>query len=235
MKVSHFKAFHEKSNFPRKSTLRKSIRKVSSMKKINNKNEILRTLTVGQFFEQAHKDIKITRKKHIVKSVLKNSKSKLNQKLEKVRNIINKNINKDEILLLIDKNDISSEQIHIYQDICEQALERLFNEKMKKIFELRQNMSEEIRSSKGTNFDSYDEISFGSIPDKNKELLDSEYDIKFDEIFFQYLRKFNQTNNCKKIISIYMRSIYDNLLSKINSVLNPINHKRVKFKSNSSE
>ena len=85
MKVSHFKAFHEKSNFPRKSTLRKSIRKVSSMKKINNKNEILRTLTVGQFFEQAHKDIKRTRKKHIVKSVLKNSKSKLNQKLEKVR------------------------------------------------------------------------------------------------------------------------------------------------------
>ena len=232
MKISHFKYYNEKKNQPRKSNLKR----VSSAKSIEkSKGEIYRTIDISRFLIEAKVDIIKSRKKPIIKSVLKNSTEKISEKANKIRKIIEQNINREEIMLINDKIDIDYQQIQTFQEKCENQLESLFNEKMKKIFELRQNMSEEIRSSKGTNFDSYDEISFGSIPDKNKELLDSEYDIKFDEIFFQYLRKFNQANNCKKIISIYMRSIYDNLLSKINSVLNPINHKRVKFKSNSSE
>ena len=94
MQASHFKYNHEKNNSSRISTLKK----ISSMKTIDKKDETYKTLTIDQFLENAKKDIIRTRKRPIIKSVLKNSNGKKNEKLQKIRKIINQNLNKDEII-----------------------------------------------------------------------------------------------------------------------------------------
>ena len=232
MQASHFKYNHEKNNRTRISTLKK----ISSMKAIDNKDEIYKTLTIDQFLENAKKDIIRTRKRPIIKSVLKNSNGKKNEKLQKIRKIINQNLNKDEIMLIRDKNDIDYKEILEYQENCENALELVFKEKMKKIFEIKQNRPEEFSSSEKTNFNSNEEISFGSIHAKNnqkddyKEKLDKEYDEKYCDIFFEYANNFDDMDGFNKIYAKYMRCLCDELLGKINGVLYPISNKKVRFK-----
>ena len=227
MKISHFKYNLEQKIVPRKSILKR----VSSAKTMEkNKAEIFKTINVSQFFAQAKYDIKKSRKKPKVKSVLKNSNEKINGKIQKIKRIIEQNINREEIMLIKDKNDIDYEQILAYQEQCENELESLFNEKMKKIFELRNNTTDELRLSQITNFDSNDEISFRSIPEQNKEKIDEEYDEKYSEVFYKYISHFDDMDDIKRINLIYMGYIYDNLIKKINSILYQRKNIRVKFK-----
>ena len=226
MKISHFKYNPEQKIVPRKSILKR----VSSAKTMEkNKVEIFKTINVSQFFAQAKHDIKKSSKKPIVQSVLKNSNEKIREKVKKIKRIIEQNINREEIMLIKDKNDIDYEQILAYQEQCESELESLFNEKMKKIFELRNNTTDELRLSQITNFDSNDEISFRSIPEQNKEKIDEEYDEKYSEVFYKYISHFDDMDDIKRINLIYMGYIYDNLIKKINSILYPRKNIRVKF------
>ena len=133
-------------------------------------------------------------------------------------------------MLINDKIDIDYQQIQTFQEKCEDQLESLFNEKMKKIFELRKNNQDELRFSQITNFDSNDEISFRSVPDQNKEKIDNEYNEKFSDVFYQYISNFNDMDDFKRVYLVYMGYIYDNLIKKINSVLYPRKSKKVKFK-----
>ena len=133
-------------------------------------------------------------------------------------------------MLINDKIDIDYQQIQTFQEKCEDQLESLFNEKMKKIFELRKNNPDELQLSQITNFDSNDEISFRSVPDQNKEKIDNEYNEKFSDVFYQYISNFNDMDDFKRVYLVYMGYIYDNLIKKINSALYPRKSKKVKFK-----
>ena len=227
MKISHFKYYNEKKNQPRKSNLKR----VSSAKSIEkSKGEIYRTIDISRFLIEAKVDIIKSRKKPIIKSVLKNSTEKISEKANKIRKIIEQNINREEIMLINDKIDIDYQQIQTFQEKCEDQLESLFNEKMKKIFELRKNNPDELQLSQITNFDSNDEISFRSVPDQNKEKIDNEYNEKFSDVFYQYISNFNDMDEFKRVYLVYMGYIYDNLIKKINSVLYPRKSKKVKFK-----
>ena len=227
MKISHFKYYNEKKNQPRKSNLKR----VSSAKSIEkSKGEIYRTIDISRFLIEAKVDIIKSRKKPIIKSVLKNSTEKISEKANKIRKIIEQNINREEIMLINDKIDIDYQQIQTFQEKCEDQLESLFNEKMKKIFELRKNNPDELQLSQITNFDSNDEISFRSVPDQNKEKFDNEYNEKFSDVFYQYISNFNDMDDFKRVYLVYMGYIYDNLIKKINSVLYPRKSKKVKFK-----
>ena len=227
MKISHFKYYNEKKNQPRKSNLKR----VSSAKSIEkSKGEIYRTIDISRFLIEAKVDIIKSRKKPIIKSVLKNSTEKISEKANKIRKIIEQNINREEIMLINDKIDIDYQQIQTFQEKCEDQLESLFNEKMKKIFELRKNNPDELQLSQITNFDSNDEISFRSVPDQNKEKIDNEYNEKFSDVFYQYISNFNDMDEFKRVYLVYMGCIYDNLIKKINSVLYPRKSKKVKFK-----
>lgn len=227
MKISHFKYYNEKKNQPRKSNLKR----VSSAKSIEkSKGEIYRTIDISRFLIEAKVDIIKSRKKPIIKSVLKNSTEKISEKANKIRKIIEQNINREEIMLINDKIDIDYQQIQTFQEKCEDQLESLFNEKMKKIFELRKNNPDELQLSQITNFDSNDEISFRSVPDQNKEKIDNEYNEKFSDVFYQYISNFNDMDDLKRVYLVYMGYIYDNLIKKINSVLYPRKSKKVKFK-----
>ena len=227
MKISHFKYYNEKKNQPRKSNLKR----VSSAKSIEkSKGEIYRTIDISRFLIEAKVDIIKSRKKPITKSVLKNSTEKIIEKANKIRKILEQNINREEIMLINDKIDIDYQQIQTFQEKCEDQLESLFNEKMKKIFELRKNNPDELQLSQITNFDSNDEISFRSVPDQNKEKIDNEYNEKFSDVFYQYISNFNDMDDFKRVYLVYMGYIYDNLIKKINSVLYPRKSKKVKFK-----
>ena len=227
MKISHFKYYNEKKNQPRKSNLKR----VSSAKSIEkSKGEIYRTIDISRFLIEAKVDIIKSRKKPIIKSVLKNSTEKISEKANKIRKIIEQNINREEIMLINDKIDIDYQQIQTFQEKCEDQLESLFNEKMKKIFELRKNNPDELQLSQITNFDSNDEISFRPVPDQNKEKIDNEYNEKFSDVFYQYISNFNDMDDFKRVYLVYMGYIYDNLIKKINSVLYPRKSKKVKFK-----
>ena len=227
MKISHFKYYNEKKNQPRKSNLKR----VSSAKSIEkSKGEIYRTIDISRFLIEAKVDIIKSRKKLIIKSVLKNSTEKISEKANKIRKIIEQNINREEIMLINDKIDIDYQQIQTFQEKCEDQLESLFNEKMKKIFELRKNNPDELQLSQITNFDSNNEISFRSVPDQNKEKIDNEYNEKFSDVFYQYISNFNDMDDFKRVYLVYMGYIYDNLIKKINSVLYPRKSKKVKFK-----
>ena len=227
MKISHFKYYNEKKNQPRKSNLKR----VFSAKSIEkSKGEIYRTIDISRFLIEAKVDIIKSRKKPIIKSVLKNSTEKISEKANKIRKIIEQNINREEIMLINDKIDIDYQQIQTFQEKCEDQLESLFNEKMKKIFELRKNNPDELQLSQITNFDSNDEISFRSVPDQNKEKIDNEYNEKYSDVFYKYISNFNDMDDFKRVYLVYMGYIYDNLIKKINSVLYPRKSKKVKFK-----
>lgn len=226
MKTSHFRFYPIKKTDSHNSKLKK----VSSVKDIGNKNEIYKTLTINQFFKSSRRDIRKTRKNPIIKSVLKNSNEKMNQKKDKIRHLINQNINIDEILRVKDRNDIYYQEILFFQDNCEKALEGLFKEKMIKIMKEKQNEIEIFQPSNFTNFESVDEISFGVFPEKERNGLDIEYDKKYEEVFNRYINNFCELDNYNKINSMYMKDIYDNLVGKIYNILYPFNNKKVTFK-----
>ena len=225
MKTSHFQF----NPINKRESKNKKLKRVSSMTRIVAPKKVYNTLDIKGFFEESQKDIKRTKKRPIMKSALKNSNERLQQKKEQISKIIKQNINSDEILLVRDRNDIYYEEILAYQENCEKNLEHLFKEKMRKYMENKQNESEIFSSNKLTNFDSGDEISFGAITFNEKTDLDNEYNKKFDDIFNQYFNMFSDLDNFNKIYSVYMRDLYDYIMEKINNILNPVNNKKVKF------
>ena len=228
IKFSHFQFDSSKDPEPKS----KKLKKVSSMKKIVGKKRGNKTMDIKAFIKELKNDIKQTEERPIMKSALKNSNEKIQQKKEQITKIIKKGINDKEILLVKDRNDMLYEEIQTYQENCEKCLEYLFKEKMKKYFENKQNESEVFSSNKITNFDSGDEISFGAIIFNEKSDLDIEYEKKFEEVFNQYFNKFSQLYSFNNIYSVYMGDLYDDVMEKINNILNPINNKKVRFNEN---
>ena len=229
MKASHFQIYPIYRNESKNSKLKK----VSSMEKIENQNNTYRKMNIGALLEAEKNDLKRIRKKPIIKSALKNSIEKLNQKKNNVRHIICQHIKDKEVLMIKDKNDLYYEEILLFQETCEKALERLFKEKMKKVIQEKQNEIDLFSSNIKTNFDSGDEISFGAVPENEKTDLDNEYDQKFNDVFIQYINKFYYFHNFNKIYSMYMKDIYDDIVEKINNAINPANNnykKKVQFK-----
>ena len=225
MKTSHFQFYAVN----KRESKNKKLKRVSSMTRIVAPKKANNTPDIKGFFEESQKDIKRTKKRPIMKSALKNSNERLQQKKEQISKIIKQNINNNEILLVRDRNDIYYEEILAYQENCEKNLEHLFKEKMRKYMENKQNESEIFSSNKLTNFDSGDEISFGAITFNEKTDLDNEYNKKFDDVFNQYFNRFSDLDNFNKIYSVYMRDLYDYIMEKINNILNPVNNKKVKF------
>ena len=225
LKTAHFNFYPVKKTEYKNSNLKK----VSSMKSVDNNNDIYKSLTINQFFNAAKNDIRRTRKKPIIKSVLKNSNEKLNQKKSQIRLLINQIMSDDEILRIRDRNDINYNDILFFQANCEKALEHLFKEKMNKIMKKKQKEIDFFHSSNFTNFETGDEISFGVFSEKEKDGLDIEYDKKFDDAFCQYMNKFSEMNNYKELNSMYMKDIYDNLVGKIYNIIYPVNTKKVRF------
>ena len=228
MKTSHFHVYpiyrHESKN--------SKLKKVSSMKNIISQNNKYKIWNIGDLIMAEKNDMKRLKKKPIIKSALKNSIGKLNQKKNHVRQIIDQNINNKEIMLIEDKNDIYYDEIILFQQTCEKDLERLFQEKMKKVMQDKEDETELFLSNKKTNFDSGDEISFGIIPDDERSDLDIEYDEKIDDVFMKYINNFSEFDDFNKIYSVYMKDIYDYLVEKINNVINPVNNnykKKVQF------
>ena len=65
-----------------------------------------------------------------------------------------------------------------------------------------------------------------------KSDLDIKYEKKFEEVFNQYFNKFSQLYSFNDIYSVYMGDLYDDVMEKINNILNPINNKKVRFNEN---
>lgn len=225
MKTSHFQFYP----INKRESKNKKLKRVSSMTRIVAPKKVYNTMDIKGFFEESQKDTKRTRKRPIMKSALKNSNERLQQKKDQISKIIKQNINNNEILLVRDRNDIYYEEILAYQENCEKNLEYLFKEKMRKYMENKRNESEVFSSNKLTNFDSGDEISFGAITFNEKTDLDNEYNKKFEDVFNQYFNRFSDLDNFNKIYSVYMRDLYDYIMEKINNILNPVNNKKVKF------
>ena len=226
LKTSHFQVYSVRRNESQKI----KIKRVSSMKNINRKNENHKAMDIEKFLECEKISI-IKSRKGPKTSVLKNSDEKINQKMDKIRQIINLNVNDKEILLVKDRNDFDFNEIVAFQKSCENELDNILKEKMKKYTENKINESEIFSSNRITNFDSADELSFGSIVVNDKSNLDIEYERKFDVVFDKYINRFSKLDNFHKIYSTYMYDIYDNLAEKINNILNPINNtnKKVTF------
>ena len=192
-------------------------------------------------------------KSKILKSVLKCSKTKINEKKKLLFNIINKNISLEKISLIQEKNDL------LFNSGCTEAqttyeteIENLFNNKTKKyneilekydyeIFELQNSIEEEKQKEKNNNNNSdtavdncsakliYDQL----IEDKNNEIenLDKEYDEKFKEINEKYNENF-EIEDVEDKSMIYRNQIFEDFKMKINDIVYPTNNKKVCFNVN---
>ena len=220
--------------------------------KVNNKNSdksFLKSKTQTKPWLRNAKQ-----KSKILKSVLKCSKTKINEKKKLLFNIINKNISLEKISLIQEKNDL------LFNSGCTEAqttyeteIENLFNNKTKKyneilekydyeIFELQNSIEEEKQKEKNNNNNNsdtavdncsakliYDQL----IEDKNNEIenLDKEYDEKFKEINEKYNENF-EIEDVEDKSMIYRNQIFEDFKMKINDIVYPTNNKKVCFNVN---
>ena len=191
-------------------------------------------------------------KSKILKSVLKCSKTKINDKKKILFKTINQNISLEKISLIQEKNDLLFNSGCIEaQTTYEKEIENLFNDKTKKyneilekydyeIFELQNSIEEEKQKEKNNNITDnvvdncsakliYDQL----IEDKNNEIenLDKEYDEKFKEINEKYNENF-EIEDVEDKSMIYRNQIFEDFKMKINDIVFPTNNKKVCFNIN---
>ena len=187
------------------------------------------------------------KKSNVKKSVLKSSKSKIEEHKKKIFKIIEDNLILSKIKTLQAKNDLmfynSSNEA---QNNFEENIDKLFKEKMDKlneinkkydneIYELKQDIEEEeiIKKNEEEKEESdsslkliYDNL----LEDKKKEIekLEKEYDTKLNRIKENYKDNFELEELDERSI-IYKNEIIGNLRTKIEDIINPPNNKKVNF------
>ena len=185
----------------------------------------------------------------IKKSVLKSSKTRIEEMKKKIYKIIEDNILFSKIKTTQNKNDlIFSNASSEAQITYEENIESLFKEKMEKIneindkynsemYELQQDIEEEDiikKNSKDNNKNNinsslkliYDNL----LEDKNKEIenLEKEYNLKLNKIKENYKNNFELEEIDERSI-IYRNEIIGNIKIQIEDVINPPNNKKVVF------
>ena len=224
-KVSHFKLLEDIE------TPSKKLKRVSSTKEISKKPKAqYRSISVSKFFKEAKDDIKETPNK-ILKPLLKNSTKNLAIKMSLIWKTIKQNINKEEILLIKDKNDIYINEILSLQNACENEVMNLFPEKMKQIDELETVLKDTYKRNmmEGIHDKEFIISSLKKVWKKGNQNLDIKYKKKFDDICRTYMEKFSNLCDIESRRELYFKSIYDNLMNKISEIINPPKIKKVKF------
>ena len=194
------------------------------------------------------------KKSNVKKSVLKSSKSKIEEHKKKIFKIIEDNLILSKIKTLQAKNDLmfynSSNEA---QNTFEENIDKLFKEKMDKlneinkkydneIYELKQDIDEEdiIKNDENKNKDNVEEkegfdsslklIYENLLEDKKNEIekLEKEYEIKLNRIKDNYKDNFEMEELDERSI-IYKNEMFGNLKTQIEDVLKPPNNKKVNF------
>ena len=194
------------------------------------------------------------KKSNVKKSVLKSSKSKIEEHKKKIFKIIEDNLILSKIKTLQAKNDLmfynSSNKT---QNNFEENIYKLFKKKMNKlkeinkkydteIYELKQDIDEEdiIKKDESDNKNSDEEkngidsslklIYENLLEDKKNEIekLEKEYEIKLNRIKDNYKDNFEMEELDERSI-IYKNEMFGNLRTQIEDVLKPPNNKKVNF------
>ena len=194
------------------------------------------------------------KKSNVKKSVLKSSKSKIEEHKKKIFKIIEDNLILSKIKTLQAKNDLmfynSSNEA---QNNFEENIDKLFKEKMDKlneinkkydteIYELKQDIDEEdiIKKDESDNKNGDEEksgidsslklIYENLLEDKKNEIekLEKEYEIKLNRIKDNYKDNFEMEELDERSI-IYKNEMFGNLRTQIEDVLKPPNNKKVNF------
>jgi hypothetical protein len=187
---------------------------------------------------------------NIKKSVLKSSKSKIDEMKKKIYKIIEDNLLFSKIKTIQNKNDLifynSSSEAQI---TYEENMEILFKEKMDKlneinnkynteIYELQQDIEEEdiIKKNNKENNDKnnvnsslkliYDNL----LEDKNQEIenIEKEFNNKLNRIKNNYKNNFDLEEIDERSI-IYRNEMIGSIRVQIEDVINPPNNKKVEF------
>ena len=178
------------------------------------------------------------------KSSLKGCKYKINKIKKEILNIFNE----DKIMERLDyfqnnNNTINIENIYKFQELYENQLEKLFNNKMEKIDEINEKFNsdlnelnyymekekEEEEDSEKNNEENSSAVKImydGLISDKNKELNEIEQKFKenYDNIKNEYLDNIN-SNKYEK----YYTELFKNIKQDILNIIKPKNTKKVSF------
>jgi hypothetical protein len=202
--------------------------------------------------------ISIQKKSKMKKSVLKSSKSKIEENKKKIYKIIEDNLLLTKIKMLRDKNDLMFyNSANEAQNNFEDNMEKLFKEKMDKIneinkkydteiYELKQDIEEEDIIKKNNNntksndnneenndIDSSLKLIYDNLlDDKKKEIenIEKEYNIKLNRTKDNYLENFESEELDERSI-IYKNEMIGNLRTQIEDIINPQNYRKVNFDS----
>jgi hypothetical protein len=202
--------------------------------------------------------ISIQKKSKMKKSVLKSSKSKIEENKKKIYKIIEDNLLLTKIKMLRDKNDLMFyNSANEAQNNFEDNMEKLFKEKMDKIneinkkydneiYELKQDIEEEDIVKKNNNntksndndeenddIDSSLKLIYDNLlDDKKKEIenIEKEYNIKLNRTKDNYLENFESEELDERSI-IYKNEMIGNLRTQIEDIINPQNNRKVNFDS----
>ena len=184
----------------------------------------------------------------IKKSVLKSSKSKIDEMKKKIYKIIDDNLLFSKIKTIQSKNDLiffnSSSEAQL---TFEENMESLFKEKMDKlneinnkynseIYELQQDIEEEDIIKKNNtenknNINSSLKLIYDNLlEDKNKEIenLENEFNIKLNRIKEKYKNNFESEELEERSI-IYKNEMIGNIRIQIEDIINPPTNKKVVF------
>jgi len=222
----------------------------TSKKKKTHHISKLTTLTSfpdNSFFEK--KNIFGTNNIVTKKSILKNSKQRVNDMKKKLFKIMDDNLLISKLKSIQEKNysffaNLTSEAQLTY----ETNIDILFKEKMDKlneinnkynseIYELKQDIEEENKDSKNDNIENNDSslklIFDNFIVDKNKEIdnLQNEYNSKIIKVRDK-LNKNLQVEELEDRNIIYKNEIMENIRLQIEDLINPQNYKKVNFDIN---
>jgi hypothetical protein len=202
--------------------------------------------------------ISIQKKSKMKKSVLKSSKSKIEENKKKIYKIIEDNLLLTKIKMLRDKNDLMFyNSANEAQNNFEDNMEKLFKEKMDKIneinkkydteiYEIKQDIEEEDIVKKNNNntksndndeenndIDSSLKLIYDNLlDDKKKEIenIEKEYNIKLNRTKDNYLENFESEELDERSI-IYKNEMIGNLRTQIEDIINPQNYRKVNFDS----
>ena len=185
----------------------------------------------------------------IKKSVLKSSKTRIEEMKKKIYKIIEDNILFSKIKITQNKNDLLFSNASLEaQTTYEENIESLFKEKMEKIneingkynseiYELQQDIEEEDMIKKNNKNNNKNNINSSMkliydnlIEDKNKEIenLEKEYNLKLNTIKEMYKNNFELEEIDERSI-IYRNEIIGNIKIQIEDIINPPNNKKVVF------
>jgi hypothetical protein len=202
--------------------------------------------------------ISIQKKSKMKKSVLKSSKSKIEENKKKIYKIIEDNLLLTKIKMLRDKNDLMFyNSANEAQNNFEDNMEKLFKEKMDKINEINKKYDTEInelkqdieeediikKNNNNTKSNDNDEekndidsslklIYDNLLDDKKKEIenIEKEYNIKLNRTKDNYLENFESEELDERSI-IYKNEMIGNLRTQIEDIINPQNYRKVNFDS----